>query len=150
MIEHRIGNLFDAPVGSILAHACNGKGTWGGGIAAEFKKRRPAEYVIYHDRCAREKKTSNLVGQCIFAGDVACLITSDGFGARVDSPESILGATEAALGDLFYRAQVLSQEIHMPKINSGLFCVPWELTEAVIERVLAKYKNVKVVVWSLN
>ncbi|KAJ5901529.1 hypothetical protein N7495_002057 [Penicillium taxi] len=45
------GNLFDAPEGSALIHACNSRGIWGSGIAKEFKERYPTAYGIYRNHC---------------------------------------------------------------------------------------------------
>ncbi|KAJ7598744.1 hypothetical protein C8J56DRAFT_914868 [Mycena floridula] len=45
------GDLFEAPVGSILIHACNTAGSWGGGIAVAFLERYPAAFQVYRSHC---------------------------------------------------------------------------------------------------
>ncbi|DAA74171.1 TPA_exp: hypothetical protein A8136_3669 [Trichophyton benhamiae CBS 112371] len=45
------GDLFLAPEGAALIHACNCQGSWGKGIALEFKNRYPAAYQIYRSYC---------------------------------------------------------------------------------------------------
>ncbi|KAL5049624.1 hypothetical protein BDW71DRAFT_175133 [Aspergillus fruticulosus] len=45
------GDLFDAPDGAALIHACNCIGSWGAGIARVFSKKYPAAYEIYKDYC---------------------------------------------------------------------------------------------------
>ncbi|KAB8202167.1 MacroPoa1plike [Aspergillus parasiticus SU-1] len=49
------GDLFDAPDGAALIHACNCIGSWGGGIAKAFKQKYPAAYNIYHTHCQKYK-----------------------------------------------------------------------------------------------
>lgn len=148
MIEYRKGSLFDAPAGAILTHACNAKGEWGSGIAWEFRNKFPNEYAIYHDACAAEKNPRDTVGKCIMAGRVACLVTSLGYGKEVDGELSILQATETSFYDLL-RSVDPDVEIHMPRINSGLFRVPWHRTEEALKGVLRLYPGRKVIVWEL-
>ncbi|KAL4766491.1 uncharacterized protein BDW70DRAFT_126080 [Aspergillus foveolatus] len=45
------GDLFDAPDGTALIHACNCLGSWGAGIAGAFRKKYPAAYEIYESHC---------------------------------------------------------------------------------------------------
>ncbi|KAE8350875.1 hypothetical protein BDV28DRAFT_150516 [Aspergillus coremiiformis] len=47
------GDLFDAPDGAALIHACNCLGIWGGGIAWTFKQKYPTAYNIYHSHCQK-------------------------------------------------------------------------------------------------
>ncbi|PGG99706.1 ADP-ribose 1''-phosphate phosphatase [Blastomyces parvus] len=45
------GDLFDAPEGTALIHACNCQGSWGKGIAKAFKEKYPAAYQIFRAHC---------------------------------------------------------------------------------------------------
>ncbi|RHZ61505.1 ADP-ribose 1''-phosphate phosphatase [Aspergillus turcosus] len=45
------GNLFHAPDGAALIHACNCQGSWGKGIAKAFKDKYPAAFAIYRSHC---------------------------------------------------------------------------------------------------
>ncbi|KAJ6121139.1 ADP-ribose 1''-phosphate phosphatase, partial [Penicillium sp. IBT 18751x] len=45
------GDLFEAPEGSALIHACNSQGSWGAGIAKVFKQKYPAAYRYYRNHC---------------------------------------------------------------------------------------------------
>ncbi|KAE8419234.1 ADP-ribose 1''-phosphate phosphatase [Aspergillus pseudocaelatus] len=54
-ISEMQGDLFDAPDGAALIHACNCIGSWGGGIAKAFKQKYPAAYNIYHSHCQKYK-----------------------------------------------------------------------------------------------
>lgn len=52
-IVERVGDIFDGPANSVLIHACNCIGSWGGGIAAAFRLRYPAAFAVYRDHCQR-------------------------------------------------------------------------------------------------
>ena len=89
------GDLFSAPPGSILVHACNTKGAWGNGIAAAFKKRYPRAFGVYKEHC--KESGASALGTCLRIQDVdgrgheiACLFTSKAYGKRKDAPEEIL------------------------------------------------------------
>ncbi|KAJ6137112.1 Appr-1-p processing [Penicillium samsonianum] len=50
-VQETPGDLFDAPNGAALIHACNCQGVWGAGIARAFRERYPAAYKIYRNHC---------------------------------------------------------------------------------------------------
>lgn len=122
------GNLFDAPYDQLLVHACNCQGVWGSGVAAEFKRQYPTEYALYKMWCENRPK-KHLIGTTLLVNQVGCLFTSVDYGVNVDSVTRIVENTKYALNDL---QRFTTMDIAMPKINSGLFKVPWELTEKVI------------------
>ncbi|WNM70256.1 macro domain-containing protein [Myxococcus phage Mx1] len=140
------GNLFDVKPnpGTVLVHACNTQGVWGSGIALEFATRFPRAYRGYQDLCkyGRDVGRGSLVP--VLPGDhaifedggylIGCLFTSKGFGRDVDAPESIVAATARSVQGLLAEPGVKS--IFSPKINSGLFKVPWHYTAMVIEAVM--------------
>jgi len=72
---------------------------------------------------------------------IGCLFTSVGFGKRKSSRETIISATSTAFRDLCAQLlglvpegqQAQRREFWMPQINSGLFDVPWQLTEAKLK-----------------
>lgn len=146
LIKYVKGDLFCAPAGAILAHSCNCRGSWGGGVAAVFRRKFPGAYKTYENHCAKHAPTQ-LLGTCLMiptdisdpgTGDyiIACLFTSDLGGGGADAPDQILRHTKSALGDLKEQLQELdnpSQPVYMPKINAGIFRVPWEDTEAVLK-----------------
>lgn len=153
MITYRKGSLFDAPEEVYLAHACNAQGAWGSGIAKQFYDRFPEDYDEYHEWC----QTFNRTGSTLITWNkIVCLVTSEYYGSRKDSEEEILFNTQAALIDMLEQLEDRQQydaEIHMPKINAGLFGVPWEKTEEVIRRTISIFpnmKDLKVVVWELE
>lgn len=131
------GNLFDAPKGSIIVHACNAQGMWGSGIAKQFAVRYPAAYSVYQEECGLNNEPDDiLTGTCLIIGGlhhvIGCLFTSSNYGSKVSPPKTILAHTRTAILDLIEQ-NFLNKEIHMCKINSGLFRVPWELTQEVLE-----------------
>lgn len=128
------GDLFaDIPANCLLIHACNTRGTWGAGIAAEFKRRYPRAFGFYRSYCVRAEKASiDLVGTALVIpaldgededegeGDdggggggggamattkacIACLFTSRKAGRARDGPNAIVANTEAAFADLMER-----------------------------------------------
>lgn len=129
------GNLFDAPKGSILIHACNTKGVWGSGIAKAFASKFPKARDVYVQLC--QEKSASLLGTCLLipAGDytIGCLFTSKNYGQFVDKPAKILESTETAIADLIAQ-NVDKKPMHTCKINSGLFNVPWADTKALLKQ----------------
>ncbi|KAL1999135.1 hypothetical protein VTN02DRAFT_5003 [Thermoascus thermophilus] len=51
MITEIEGDLFDAPDGAVLIHACNCKGLWSAGIARAFRNKYPAAFEVYRSHC---------------------------------------------------------------------------------------------------
>jgi ADP-ribose 1''-phosphate phosphatase len=142
-INYIKGDLFHAPKGSILIHATNCCGIWGGGIAKIFAQKFPESYKIYREYCKNNIVGGTALGTCLLIKPendyrVACLFTSKGYGKFVDSPEEILEATKYAVFDLIYQNNDV-KEFHACKFNSGLFRVPWEKTEAVLEATGKKF-----------
>jgi|ERR1700677_4174250 len=127
-------NLFNAPKGSIIIHACNTKGMWGSGIAKEFAKRYPRSYACYTEVCKNQGPA--LIGTCLLipGGDytIGCLFTSKNYGQFVDSPDKILAATRTAIADLI-KQNTNNLPMHICKINSGLFRVPWSDTKKILK-----------------
>lgn len=101
-ISHVKGDIFSAPAGSILVHACNTQGSWGSGIALAFREKYPAQYEKYRAHCKEHGQT--LVGSCLLipgdTHDIACLFTSQAYGRRKDSPDQIVAATRTAVQNL--------------------------------------------------
>ncbi|KAL5365510.1 hypothetical protein BJX96DRAFT_13876 [Aspergillus floccosus] len=145
MAENKIieieGDLFSAPDGAGLIHACNCKGSWGGGIAKAFKKKYPAAYKIYLDHCKKyqseseykdvptsESTTSRQVklpeGTALLIPPqdkdtkkgskghwIICLFTSREYGKKVSSPDAILENTRLAVADMTKQVDELGAEI---------------------------------------
>ncbi|KAL5464836.1 hypothetical protein PMIN06_000996 [Paraphaeosphaeria minitans] len=156
-VQERIGDLFDAPDDVVLVHACNTQGSWGAGIAKEFRKRYPMAFSLYQEHClANHHPKSDPVptGSCLlippseeYSGArrhwIACLFTSEKYGGKKDSQARILASTPLAFRHLLAllkrQAREIGpaiQEIRMCQINSGLFAVKWQSTKNILQAVL--------------
>lgn len=178
MIKYIKGDLFKhiptkSTAISVYAHACNCRGSWGGGIATIFLREFPSTYKIYHDYCKQySNDPSKLLGTTLLIPSspddpgngngqrnvyVACLFTSDYYGRKKLTPSDIAANTDLSMKDLVSQLQLLSNEkeielgennltvVNMPKINAGLFAVPWERTEDVLKAFEHLHINVYVV-----
>lgn len=131
MIKHVSGDLFQcvsAAKKPVLAHSCNCLGVWGGGIALQFRKRYPSAYDRYKSYCLSQE--GEILGSALVIEEsdcrIACLFTS------IDGGGDIVGNTALAMESL--KGQIGTGEVvHMPKINSGIFGVPWPETEEVLK-----------------
>jgi|ERR1700722_3979789 len=146
-IYYKKMSLFDAPKNSIICHACNAQGVWGSGIAKEFKSLFPKAFEEYNQYCTMNLPF-HLVGTALITKPensyrVGCLITSSDFGARLGAEQMILTNTKNALDKL---GQNCNEPIfYSNKFNSGLFKVPWEKTEKLINDFVKKYNKVWII-----
>jgi ADP-ribose 1''-phosphate phosphatase len=149
-LRYEKGSLFDAPEGSYIAHACNTQGVWGAGIAYGFKLRYPKANEIYSDFCNRTL-TEDCIGSSLIIPDkhnIVCLFTSEGFGKQVDKNKVILENTLKALVNFCEQLTEnqlflgMNDVVYSNRFNSGLFGVPWELTEKALKHVLAQYPRI--------
>ncbi|TLD39675.1 hypothetical protein E2P81_ATG00662 [Venturia nashicola] len=148
IITDRVGDIFDAPDGAVIIHACNCMGSWSAGIAAAFKQRYPKAYAKYALYC-KQNMPNSLWGTALLIPPmetkgprhyVGCLFTSRRYGRGKDSPAQILAKTGPAMEDLVEMmrrptAKDTITEIRICQINSGLFSVPWEKSKAIIEEL---------------
>lgn len=155
-LQHRQGSVFDAPEGTCIVHACNAQGHWGAGVALAMRvafpdafddfwerKRECGQAVVYH-REQRPKFT------------IASLVTSEHYGRRRDPPPVIIANTRKALHQLFLGGNTLwttNTTFHSPKINGGLFGVPWSSTEAALLDLISAaetvlHKRISWTVWT--
>lgn len=148
MIIYKTGDLFKlAPPNSMLIHAVNCQGVWGSGIAKIMKENFRDEFCLYQKHCddnLSNRYESNVIGEALITNRVVSLFTSFHYGEKVDPPSVILANTKNALNDLFTKTPCT--EFHMPKINSGLFRVPWEETE----KILKEFTHIKFYVYELE
>lgn len=124
-ITDETGDLFAAPKNTLIIHACNCQGSWGGGIALAFKKHYARAFSVYAAHC-KASNPQELLGTALLIAPlksnltklspsitpassdmtmkrthfVGCLFTSNFYGKRKDSPAKILAATEPAIKDL--------------------------------------------------
>lgn len=133
-IVHRNGDLFHAPRGSYLVHACNCMGRWESGIAKQFAERFPDAYYIYQKFC---KDNNPQPGSIKIIVDpeyyIVCLLTSQSDKKMIDPSRLIVEATGRCVSKLKMFID-RDKYVASPKINAGEFKVPWEETEAVIKK----------------
>lgn len=154
MLQYKRGDLFTATGDNLVfVHACNCQGSWNAGIAVQFKARFPIAHKDYRDLC--HKHDIRLLGMGIYhkradstEPAVASLFTSNDYGKRKDPPSKILSNTKRSVACLL---SVLPKDTHVcsPKINAGLFAVPWEDTEKVILQCLKLRPDVTWTVYEL-
>lgn len=150
MIKYKQGDLFDNLTGNeIIAHACNAQGVWGSGFAKQCKEKFPELEALYWRYCQSKLGTGKAFLASTEDTSILCLITSDYYGNKKDKPQEIITATRLALADwedltesMFDKTDEIT--IVSPKINSGLFGVPWPATEFLIMEFIGKSgKNIK-------
>jgi len=156
-ITEESGDIFSAPANSLIIHACNCDGSWGGGIALAFKKNYPSAFPKYAKHC--KDTGGELVGTALLipptgkdAHFIGCLFTSRHYGRRKDSPTKILAATGPSVEQLMQQVDDFHanagaadrvSEVRICKINSGLFNVPWAKTKAILEGIDVRRHDVK-------
>lgn len=138
--------LLDSPENVCIAHACNAQGVWGSGVAKQAKEVFPEFYTYYNLYC----RHGNVIrGEVLFLRSfrhnksMLCMFTSNGYGQYVDSPEMILWSTKKCLLRLENEYPFI-KKLHIPKINSGAFNVPWEETE----KILKEFDNINFIVYT--
>lgn len=146
---YRKGSLFNAASnGAVLTHACNASGVWGAGIAKKFAIKYPIAFNEYKNWC--EKDPNILVGSYLKIKDsnitITCLFTSAGYGDTKDSEQTILENTEKSIKALLHSMPYRSV-INSPRINAGLFKVPWEKTEKIIKACLLDRPDIMWIIW---
>jgi ADP-ribose 1''-phosphate phosphatase len=107
----------------------------------------PAAFKVYNEYC---KANSSLLGTTLLIPPqpsdasqhwIACLFTSNDYGKRKGTPESILAATKTAIEDLKAQLERKNSEgekvdgVWACKFNSARFGVPWERSREVVEEV---------------
>lgn len=144
MIHYSKMSLFDAPEKAILLHGCNAQGVWGAGIAKAFREKYPRSFAEYNEYCKIALKNDGFgaVGTALITAQenkrhVGCLITSYSYGRDRDSVNDIVAQTYLALDDFFkkYKAYHMFPQspIFCNMFNSGMFKVPWEKTDQILQ-----------------
>lgn len=151
-------NIFESEPYSVIAHACNCKGSWGAGIARQMRENYPIHYQEYKDFCSNNSEDGILGGSLLIGCNVnnteipknhwiACLFTDLTYGSKNPTEakiNSILNATKQSIMNLLCQINDAKEEnsiikdIHIPKINSGYFGVPWNRTEQVLKDINTK------------
>jgi len=146
VIIHKKGNLFDTwrTPNDVYIHAVSCAGVWGAGVALSFQQEFPKAYIQYRTECNSRNAVDLLGMPGIYryanAPIIAWLYTGEHPGRQKDINKCIQHTEEAVsiLAQYFNKEYVT---FHSPRINAGLFRVPWELTEACIARGLEDAKS---------
>jgi ADP-ribose 1''-phosphate phosphatase len=148
------GDLFASPENTILLHACNCIGSWGGGIATVFKKMYPQAFLSYKAHCDSHT-IDELIGTAYLIPPsetkpgtqkhwIGCLFTSRKYGRAKDKKEDILKNTAHAMSHLMQLLEQhgqLNNHVYMCRINGGLFKVPWKETRDVLASLQVENEN---------
>lgn len=145
MLKTVKSDLFYFARPTYFAHACNCKGVWGNGIAVEFRNRYQASYAAYQKFCEDKAQPGSVL---ITKENIICLMTSVGVSSQKSAPDDIIKYTEIALRKLLDRLPK-NAKVYSPKFNSGLFAVPWHLTEQVLMECLKKRPDIDWVICDL-
>ena len=150
-IVYKQGSLFNSKA-PILAHACNCMGVWGAGIAAAMKQRYVHAFYQYNKACHTgiANEGSYYLTEEVLEDEprILCLMTSYHYGSMTSTSSRILSNTQSALEE--FCKEHPNAYVASNKFNSGLFHVPWEATEKVLEGVLLRYPNITWEVWELK
>lgn len=161
-VSHIKGNVLNSSnLQRIVIHSCNCRGSWGGGIAYQLAQRYPKAEQVYRNICEKynERLLGKCLLIPSFESEnliICCLFTSTYGGSVHDQQSSILENTLLALDrlrNIIYRKpnflednvdkkldilmrnldeNLSNYNLEMPKINSGIFGVPWEKTEQLL------------------
>lgn len=147
MIQYKTGNLLAAK--GLILHACNAEGKWGAGLALSLKNRFPKSYEEYQYWC--DKFGYDLVGSYMklkpeYDNQIICLFTSASYGDNLPPMEIILANTRKAITALL-ASLPYNTTINSNMFNSGLFKVPWDKTEKIINTCLNNRPDIKWVVY---
>ncbi|EME40451.1 hypothetical protein DOTSEDRAFT_27104 [Dothistroma septosporum NZE10] len=116
-VVEKSGDLFADTESTVLVHACNCKGKWGGGIALSFKKHFPRAFEAYEQHCKSNNEDmlvgtalliapeegsihKNANGKFISPPWIGCLFTSRSHGKNKDAETSILTNTYSSMEHL--------------------------------------------------
>lgn len=161
MLTYKKMSLFDAPKGEIIVHACNSQGMWGSGIAKPFAENYPNSYKSYKAFCSSSNESRGTacgLGELSKSTEgeqhyVGYIVTSHNYGHFRDVPEQIKANTGLALYRFckdVYNYMQLNQlttiDVYSNKFNSGLFAVPWEESELILNTVLRDFKRINWIV----
>lgn len=145
MISFIEGNLFDAPELDAIGHGVNCVGRMGRGIAAQFRRRRPAMFAEYEARCRRrELRPGDLFAWFAGPGWIYNLATQHGTGPRATLP-----AIRLAVGHMLAHARAANLcRVGLPRVGCGIGGLDWADVRPVLQAAAAQ-SPVELVIVSL-
>ena len=151
---YRVGDIAtDVPntTKHVILLSVHCQGSWYKGAAFRIRHKYPLIYK-HQERLAMTRGKGLLGTYMEFSEGnryVACIYASYKQGPHKDARSLILQNTHKALADyLWIRRYQKEIIIHSPRINWGMFAIPWSTTSKMIKGLLPYYPNVKWVVWA--
>ena len=150
---YKKGNMFDnldEKSGCLLVHSTNIENVWGAGVALAFAEHFPNSEKVYNNYKNTLGDGYAIVDKIKEYTFYVCCLNTGSIRRRVPQ-EQIAIYTYAAIKRLL-SSEGLPEKIviHSPKINAGLFRVPWHLTEKAIKEACEDSgKDVEWIVWEL-
>lgn len=84
-LNERKGDIFSAASNTLIIHACNCQGSWGGGIALAFKKHYPEAFKVYAKHC-HDNEPKSLLGTALLIPPAALISNGRDSGVPVGAP----------------------------------------------------------------
>lgn len=109
-LKERTGDIFTAASNTLILHACNCQGSWGGGIALAFKKHYPEAFKVYAKHCRNHGGDSRaLLGTALLIppAELSGTVSTNGgvgaprIGGKAASTDSKKGEAKHFIGCLF-------------------------------------------------
>lgn len=141
-VLERHGDLFDADEPA-LAHGCNCAGAMGKGIAVEFRRRWPAMFDEYRQRCRRGEFTPGDLFAWVDDDRVILNLGTQRHWRTKATPDAVRAAIEAMVD---YARQNRIDAIAMPRIAAGLGGLEWSDVRAILDQAVPD--DLTVVVYS--
>ena len=147
MIQYKTGDLFNDNAEAIV-NSVNCVGVMGRGIALQFKKRYPENFIAYEDKC----KLGEIIPGKMFVFETNSLINPK-YIINFPTKRHWRGASriediESGLIDLI---KVLDEyniaSIAIPPLGSGLGGLDWELVKSKIEAAFSGIENIDINVY---
>jgi O-acetyl-ADP-ribose deacetylase (regulator of RNase III) len=142
-VRYVTGDLFEQRT-EALAHGVNCVGAMGRGIAVEFKRRWPAMYREYFQRCA----DGRLVPGTVFAYDLPPVdgrpwLTVFNLGTQASwRTPALLPAIESSVAEMLHLARDHGLgSVAMPRIGCGLGGLAWDDVRRLVERAAARFAD---------
>jgi O-acetyl-ADP-ribose deacetylase (regulator of RNase III) len=165
MFKEVKGDLFEAPLKYAIGHGCNTHGVMGAGVAKEFKRRYPDEYLGYRINCddgvfkggeafaQYQQLTANVDGYEIHGKGrlTFCLITQIEPGRNAQVP-FIYSAVEHALSwcDWHHTSRGGAIEaLAIPRLGCGIGGLEWGVVRPYLEEAAIDHFT-SLVVYSLE
>lgn len=139
-ITYKVGDLLTNVTTGHIVHGCNARGFQGGGFAKFIKAMYPGEYADYRRVHISEGLVLGTAYPYCHSSDLVIwnAITQQDFGndnIRYVSYDAI-ETCFASINECILALDDVAQEIHIPKIGSGLANGNWEIISRIIEETV--------------